>query len=773
MMHAPADELPVRFLKLILPEQGHFVAAIKPPKQGFKPSIFAATVDELWETIETSDRNGCETYYACSSFKEDRNDPPWVPPGQRRFGRTKHNVLCAKAFWLDVDVGPNKPYKTLNEAVDAVKAFCDALGLPIPVCVGSGSGLHVYWPLHEAIDRTTWELYAKGLKKLCDQHGLKADHARTTDISSVMRVPGTHNRKYGSERLVECSPEFLNLTPSTLEQLAAFAQACAGARQTKKQTLLAHAAVYPSSYAAEIVKHCGQLQHLRDDEGNLDEPVWHACLGVLAFCEDGDTLAHEWSEGDDRYTREETQKKLEQWRALTGPTTCKRFHELNPSVCEQCKHWGKIKSPITLGYRNNVGTHGALRWERTKGGALKPNSYINAATALKDLDVNCTHDVFHDRKIVEGDIAENVGPELSDAICRALREKIVDRYGVDFGLANIQQATERACEATRFNPVKDYLDKLKWDGTSRLDNWVVKYLGCEDTPLNCSIGQKMLIALVRRAREPGCKFDYVVILEGPQGSGKSTALRIIAGDDNFSDMPILHLETRAQQEAVKGKWIVELSELAGLRRTEIEAVKSFISRQDDNARPAYGRFRVDQPRCCIFVGTTNDDQYLRDITGNRRFWPLKTGKIDLDALLHDRDQLLAEAAHDEAQGKTLVISEELWAAAAAAQDQRLMQDPWEDLLADVKGTIIVMVRDGDKVRYEERIASKELYTRLGLIADRLTDLSGRHLRVVMNKLGWEGPKAIRIDGKVTKGYCRVLKQAPLSHLFLIPVETVE
>jgi predicted P-loop ATPase len=114
-----------------------------------------------------------------------------------------------------------------------------------------------------------------------------------------------------------------------------------------------------------------------------------------------------------------------------------------------------------------------------------------------------------------------------------------------------------------------------------------------DTPLNHSIGRKMLIAAVRRVRQPGCKFDYVVVLEGRQGTGKSSALRILAGDENFSDQPILHLDTRAQQEAMDGVWIYELSELAGLKRTEIETVKGFLTKTTDSARPAYGRYRTD------------------------------------------------------------------------------------------------------------------------------------------------------------------------------------
>jgi predicted P-loop ATPase len=375
-----------------------------------------------------------------------------------------------------------------------------------------------------------------------------------------------------------------------------------------------------------------------------------------------------------------------------------------------------------------------LPWELTQGGALKPRSYINAAKALAELPIRCRHDVFHNRKLIDGDLNENLGPELSDAICRALRDEMIARHGVDFGLENVQQAAERACEANRFDPVLDYLDSLVWDGISRIDRWMTTYLGAEDTPLNRAIGCKLFLALVRRARKPGCKFDNVVVLEGPQGSGKSSALRILAGDDNFSDQPLLHLETRAQQEAIQGVWLHELSELAGLRRTEVETVKAFISKTADNSRPAYGRFRIDQPRRVVFAGTTNDSEYLKDATGNRRFWPVATGKIDLAALQRDRDQLFAEAAAAAAEklGESLTIPATLYADAALQQAERMIQDPWEDVLAGVSGKV---------VGNEERISSRDLLsTHVQIPLERQTDVDRKRVANIMRKLGWNGPK---------------------------------
>src|SRR5262249_13976293 len=150
----------------------------------------------------------------------------------------------------------------------------------------------------------------------------------------------------------------------------------------------------------------------------------------------------------------------------------------------------------------------------------------------------------------------------------------------------------------------------------------------------------------------------------------------LAGVENFSDQTILTQSDKEQQELVRGIWIFELSDLAGMKRADVKKIKAFASRTHDRARPAYGRRRVDAPRRCIFIATTNETEYLQSQTGNRRFWPIKTGVIDIDSLRRDRDHLWAEAAYAEDKGESLVLPEDLWTAASAAQDQRRLHDPW-------------------------------------------------------------------------------------------------
>ncbi|MGC9272165.1 VapE domain-containing protein, partial [Acidiphilium sp.] len=215
------------------------------------------------------------------------------------------------------------------------------------------------------------------------------------------------------------------------------------------------------------------------------------------------------------------------------------------------------------------------------------------------------------------------------------------------GLENMTISTVHAAINARaversYHPVKDYLDGLRWDGKPRLRTWVSEYLGTLPTSYHEAVGSMFLIAMVARIYRPGCKMDYVPILEGVQGAWKSTACKILAGEEYFGDH-IPAIETKDAMQYLRGKWLVELAELSATSKADAEALKSFITRSVEKYRPSYGRREVVEPRQCVFIGTTNKAEYLRDETGARRFWPISVGKIDLDALARDRDQLFAEA----------------------------------------------------------------------------------------------------------------------------------
>jgi len=232
-----------------------------------------------------------------------------------------------------------------------------------------------------------------------------------------------------------------------------------------------------------------------------------------------------------------------------------------------------------------------------------------------------------------------------------------------------------------------------------------------------------------------------------QGSGKSTAIKILASPEFFSDQDILILDQKAQMEVMEGVWLYEIGELAGMRFTEVNKIKAFASRSTDKARPAYGRVAENRPRRGILIGTTNDDEYLKDETGNRRFWPVATDKIDLPAITEARDQLWAEAAAREAKGESITLPETLWVEAAIEQAKRVSPDPWSDTLASIKGIVL---------NGREIIATQYLLTQvLNIRSIENNNYLGKRLARVMRGLGWNGSETLTFRyGHKAKGYWR-------------------
>lgn len=254
-----------------------------------------------------------------------------------------------------------------------------------------------------------------------------------------------------------------------------------------------------------------------------------------------------------------------------------------------------------------------------------------------------------------------------------LRSWFDAKYGIT-GKEKISDAFVKATTANAYHPIKDYLESLEWDGRKRLGRVFCDILGAEDTPLNTRLGELIFGAAVTRIYRPGVKFDFFVILQGPEGTGKSSLFELMAGKW-FSDS-VVSIEGKEGMEAVQGVWIAEIGELIGVKRSESAAVKSFISRTVDKFRPAYGRVREVKPRQCIVVGTTNEELFLRGIsTGNRRS-PVVEIRPELrkcdqtvrDWVAANRDQMWAEAVQLYRGGMKLYLTAEEEAAARKTQE---------------------------------------------------------------------------------------------------------
>jgi hypothetical protein len=377
----------LEFLKSVLPDEGYKCATVINDSK--KWNQFFATTEELCKFILQQDALGRTVYHACASYKVPQSDPKGTPRSARSLGRTKSNALGARAFWLDIDAGPGKPYESATAAALAVQSFVGVTHLPQPVYIGSGVGLHVYWPLDALVGRDDWERYAEGLKRLCQREGLAAGPERTADISSILRTPGTHHRKDGA-KLVRAGelvgPYSLGLFGKFLEGENASRTRTTEINAGRLVPARTAGRSVPSIIAAAgnihtdeprwtepAARACGQLRRFALSGGNLPEPDWYAALGVLSFCVDGPAYAHAWSSrGYEGYSYGETAERLARVHEF-GPTTCARFEALNPADCAGCPFKGQITSPIQLGRNKAHAESGADRSGRTDAeGQLSP-----------------------------------------------------------------------------------------------------------------------------------------------------------------------------------------------------------------------------------------------------------------------------------------------------------------------------------------------------------------------------------------------------------------
>lgn len=236
-----------------------------------------------------------------------------------------------------------------------------------------------------------------------------------------------------------------------------------------------------------------------------------------------------------------------------------------------------------------------------------------------------------------------------------------------------------------YHPIKNYFAGLTWDGVPRLDSLLIDYCGAEDSPYTRAVTRKTLCAAVARVYEPGRKFDSILVLSGPQGIGKSTFFAKLGGAWYSDSLAISDMKDKTAAEKLQGYWILELGELAGIKKVDVETVKSFVTRVDDKYRQAYGMVVESHPRSCIIVGTTNSESgFLRDITGNRRFWPVQVSEHgshhpwDLEEI----DQVWAEAIQAYKDGESLFLSGEVAQMAYAKQQEAMESDDREGLVQD-------------------------------------------------------------------------------------------
>jgi predicted P-loop ATPase len=249
------------------------------------------------------------------------------------------------------------------------------------------------------------------------------------------------------------------------------------------------------------------------------------------------------------------------------------------------------------------------------------------------------------------------------------------------GKETVFAAIRQTSKFFAYHPIKDYFDGLVWDGRPRLDTLLVRYCGAEDTPYVRKIARLFMVGMVRRMWWPGSKMDYMLVLEGAQGIGKSTIAKILAGEDFFGEAHFKDLESSDTSLFLRNKWVVEFGEMHALRKSEINELKMWLTKQAEDYRPKYGRENVIELRQCVFIGTSNSTEYLNDNSGARRFWPVLCRFADTAALALDRDQIIAEALVAMHAGESNFPEREFELEHFAEQQaQRRLSDPWMEFI---------------------------------------------------------------------------------------------
>ena len=388
---------------------------------------------------------------------------------------------------------------------------------------------------------------------------------------------------------------------------------------------------------------------------------------------------------------------------------------------------------------------------------------------IKDIAV---YDVFDSKLKLQKDTPWRAilkGETWTDRDDSGLRLYLEKSYGI-YAVNKTYDAFNAWVEKNKKHPVRDYLDVLIWDGTPRVENLLIDYLGADNDDYTKAVTRKVLSAAVARIYNPGCKFDNMLVLVGEQGVGKSTLISKL-GMEWYSDS-LTTVQGKEGLEQIQGFWLIEMGELKALSKWEEEAVKLFLSKKEDSYRAAYGRNTECHKRQCIFIGTTNKEQFLKDTTGNRRFWPINlTSKLSSKSVFeipqNEINQIWAEAKEFYKAGEKLHLEKDIEAIAKEKQSERIEENPyagitqqylnmlvpsnWEDLEPYMKKDYFMGYKEPKNKEHLEpitRICAMQIWCEaLGGEVKTFNKNIAREINDAVKSIkGWESTKVIRFKG---------------------------
>jgi len=694
----PSKDAVREALRLIHPEGPWHVSAKR--EKGFTGKVYAPDAEGGAAGWAVAQNRTLNAYVSIAALR----------PGWQGDKATKEDVGSVGWLWVDVDPRAGEELDLERARLLGLLTTNRPKGVPPPsVIIDSGRGFWGLWRLAQPVvmppaDDPAWDAARASVEDRNRGLELAFGADACHNLERICRLPGTVNRKPGGRlaRVVRADASVFDLTdfPAVPDPKAGAAVAVAGrgapALATDLPAVPFDASGRPDLPVSDRTKMLIVQGRDPDDPGrhkSRSEAFWAVVCDLARANVPDDLIA----------------------AVVLNPDFAISGHPLDQPKSRQyvARQIGRARAEADDSF------------DCDKEGRPFATSQRNIRLAMRKLGVVVRHDLFAGRDRIDG--LEGFGPPLDDAAANRLwlltDEQFKFRPSRDLFLTVLSDAARQ----NAFHPVAEYLAALRWDGIPRIGRWLATYGGAGDTSYSRAVGELILVAAVRRVRQPGVKFDEMLVLESPQGTNKSTALKALAvRDDWFTDDLPLNAEAKRVIEALSGKWIVEAGELKGMRQGGANHLKGLLSRTHDKARMAYDRLEREVPRQCVIVGTTNDSRYLRDTTGNRRFWPVAVTGFDLEALRRDRDQLWAEAAAREAEGAPIRLDPALWGDAAAEQDARRVEDPFYESLHAALGE-----------EAEGKLRASDAWSIVGKPPGMRTQDDNERLGDAMKRLGFE------------------------------------
>jgi Virulence-associated protein E/RepB DNA-primase from phage plasmid len=705
----PDTAAAVEFLKLVYPRGPWVLTAIRPDRKAietktFRPESEAALLSWLKRL------NGNHNLYWSTN------------PPMRDLSKKAEREDIKEVAYLHVDIDPRAGEDVASEGARILALFNEKLPAALPpptVVLFSGGGYQAFWKLAEPIpiDGDLESAEAAKLFNLKIEQLLGGDNCHNVD--RIMRLPGTINVPDESKLKKGRKPALAKLI--TFDRDRVYPLSMFTAASVVQQP-------FDAGPLAPVV--IGDAVRTADPE-ELNQ--WNVPDRVKVIMVQGQH-PDEPKEGDNSrsmwvldFTCNMARYKVPEERTLG--ILLDPEYAISKSILEKGHNAQKYAARQIARAREFVKLD-ENDFERHKNQKIS-QTVNNMRLALHKFGVKISYNEFSGEPLVDGLPGAKF---LDDHALITLRFAIQEKWDFLPDRTTLSELAISIALRNRFHPVREYLDSLKWDGEPRIDRWLKTYGGAEDSPYTRAVGLHWLTAAVRRVRQPGVKFDELLVLESPQGTNKSTALRILAvRDEWFSDNVVLGSDSKKVIEGTQGNWIIEAAELHGMSAAKSEQLKSFLSRQVDKARLSYDRLPKSVQRQSVFVGTTNSKHYLNDPTGNRRIWPVKIKEFDLEQLRRDVDQLWAEAAAREATGVDIHLEEALWKAAAVEQEARVEMHPFVDAFEDALGGL------------RGKFKCTDAWTILDLQPPHHTQRNKADIGTSIRSLGWERAKRM-VDG---------------------------